>query len=143
MDENRKQEEPASYQIIWILEEDYEDAMAVLKKDWEYVGEDISDDDEESYEDEVYVDDEHYAVVEYYNDCYGNSAEVYYHDIDKKEISDIRFWVRVDDDEEEWFLNKYEESNPGSESEIDCGCFCLEDDPYKSYLYWKILNRNE
>lgn len=38
-----------------------------------------------------YEDDGSYAVVEYYDHEDGSSAEVYYSDEGKKEISDIRF----------------------------------------------------
>lgn len=40
-------------------------------------------------------DDEYYDTVEYYEKEDGSSAEVYYSDYRRKEVSDIRFWMTV------------------------------------------------
>lgn len=101
MNENQEKE-PILYEIIWMAESDFKTAMIVLKNAWKYSGQETFAEAEELEEDEIdYDDDEYYAVVEYYDHDDGSSVGVYYADEEKKEISDIRFWMAIDEDERE------------------------------------------
>lgn len=92
-------------------------------------------------EDEIDLDDdEYYDTVEYYEKEDGSSAEVYYSDYGRKEVSDIRFWMTVDDKEKEKFMAAFKELNPDWKPDEDSILYD-EDAPYKGFLYQKALGR--
>lgn len=129
-------------EIIWIAPEDFKTAMIVLRNAWKYSGQETYAEAEELEEDEIdYEDDEYYAVVEYYDHEDGSSAEVYYSDEEKKEISDIRFWMVIDEDERERFYSACRELHPEWDPDEEDGVLAAIMDPYKAYLYQKALNR--
>ncbi len=93
-------------------------------------------------EDEIDPDDDEYCeMVEYYEKEDGSSAEEYYSDYGKKEVSDIRFWMAIDEDERERFYSAYRELHPEWDPDKEDGILAAIMDPYKAYLYQKALNR--
>ena len=85
-------------------------------------------------------DDEYYEMVEYYEKEDGSSAEVYYSDYRRKEVSDIRFWMTVDDAEKQKFMAAFKELNPDWKPDEDSVLYD-EDAPYRGFLYQKALGR--
>ena len=140
MNENQEKE-PVLYEIIWMAESDFKTAMIVLKNAWKYSGQETFAGAEGLEEDEIdYDDDEYYAAGEYYDHDDGSSAEVYYSDYGKKEVSDIRFWMTVDDAEKQKFMAAFKELNPDWKPDEDSILYD-EDAPYRGFLYQKTLGR--
>ena len=128
-------------EIIWIAPEDFKTAMLILKNEWKFEGKETYAEAEDLDDDEIDPDDdEYYEMVEYYEKEDGSSAEVYYSDYGKKEVSDIRFWMVIDEDERERFYSAYKELHPEWDSDDD-EILAAIIDPYKAYLYQKALNR--
>ena len=137
--------EPMLCEIVWMMDYDFKAAMVMLRNAWERTGQetyeeaegpDEEDDDLDGFPLSI-LDDDRYAIVEYYERPDGSSAEVYYADEDKRTISDIRFWMRVDPDERERVVSSYREAHP--DQDVDPS-FAF--DLYKSYLYHKALGRH-
>ncbi len=136
--------EPLLCEIVWMMDYDFKAAMVMLRNAWERTGQETYEEAEGPDEEDddldglplSILDDDRYAIVEYYERPDGSSAEVYYADEDKRTISDIRFWMRVDPDERERVVSSYREAHP--DQEVDAS-FAF--DLYKSYLYHKALGR--
>lgn len=129
-------------EIIWIAPEDFKTAMLILKNEWKFEGRETYAEAEDLDDDEIDPDDdEYYGMVEHYEKEDGSSAEVYYADEEKKEISDIRFWMAIDEDERERFYSAYRELHPEWDPDKEDGILAAIMDPYKAYLYQKALNR--
>ena len=136
--------EPLLCEIVWMMDYDFKAAMVMLRNAWERTGQETYEEAEGPDEEDDDLDglplsileDDRYAIVEYYERPDGSSAEVYYADEDKRTVSDIRFWMRVDPDERERVVSSYREAHP--DQEVDAS-FAF--DLYKSYLYHKALGR--
>ena len=136
--------EPMLCEIVWMMDYDFKAAMVMLRNAWERTGQETYEEAEGPDEEDDDLDglplsileDDRYAIVEYYERPDGSSAEVYYADEDKRIVSDIRFWMRVDPDERERVVSSYREAHP--DQEVDAS-FAF--DLYKSYLYHKALGR--
>ena len=127
-------------ELIWIDPEDFRTAILVLKKEWKFEGKETYAEAEELEEYEIDPDDdEYYDTVEYYGNEDGSSAEVYYSDYGKREVSDIRFWMTVDDAEKQKFMAAFKELNPDWKPEGDI--LYDEGTPYRGFLYQKALGR--
>ena len=128
-------------EIIWIAPEDFKTALLILKNEWKFEGKETYAEAEGLEEDEIDPDDdEYYEMVEYYEKEDGSSAEVYYSDYGRKEVSDIRFWMTVDDAEKQRFMAAFKELNPDWKPDEDSILYD-EDAPYKGFLYQKALGR--
>ncbi len=115
--------------------------MLILKNEWKFEGKETYAEAEDLEEDEIDPDDdEYYEVVEYYEKEDGSSAEVYYSDYGKKEVSDIRFWMTVDDDEKKKFMAAVKKQNLDWKPDEDSILYD-EDAPYKGFLYQKALGK--
>ncbi len=128
-------------EIVWILPEDFKTAMVILRNGWKSEGKETYAEAEDLDEDEIdFDDDEYYEMVEYYSKEDGSSAEVYYSDYGAREISDIRFWMAVDEEERERFMASFKELNPDWVPEEDSVLYD-GNRPYRGFLYMKALGR--
>ncbi len=127
-------------EIIWIAEADFKEASLILHHDWKFKGEQTYAEAEDlEIEDIDYDDDEYYAIVEYYEGKDGSTAEIYYLDEAKTQISDIRFWMKIDEEEKDRFIAQYKELHPDWKPDSDDVLF--DPGPYYSFLYAKALGK--
>lgn len=114
-------------ELVWVDPEDFASTLITLQNNWNLTSSEIINEEERDEEDG-------YVAAEYYDDGKGNSAEVFFYDEDKMEIADIRFWITYTEAEKKKFIDQFEQLQP--DWEPPNGTLV---DPYKAYLYSKVL----